>query len=133
MSDSVVPFDITDTFIDLRGVNTARPVPAGEDFWWKLAAGDIQPSPDRLLIRSRQTQNWQHWERHPIGEEVIIQISGHTILVLDCNDGIQEVTLRGSQTVIIPRKCWHTMRVQEPADMIFITPGEGTEHRSLET
>jgi hypothetical protein len=32
--------------------------------------------------------------------------------------------------VLVPRGIWHTVRVHTPSSVLFITPGEGTQHRS---
>lgn len=131
MTESIKSLDLSSNYIDLRGVNSAKPLQIDDDFWWKLANGSIHPTPDRLLMHAHQSQSWDHWERHPKGEEVIIQISGETVLLLETDIGYQHVPLKGFQTVIVPRKSWHTLHVHQPADMIFITPGEGTEHRPV--
>jgi hypothetical protein len=31
--------------------------------------------------------------------------------------------------VLIPRATWHTAKVHIPSSVLFITPGEGTQHR----
>ena len=41
------------------------------------------------------------------------------------------VTLRGRAAVVVPRGEWHTARVLEPSEAVFVTRGDGTQHRPL--
>lgn len=74
--------------------------------------------------------DWSTWERHPAGDEVVILLSGAATLILDVNGAHQSVALEtpGSY-VVVPRGIWHTARTNQPTRMLFITPGEGTQHR----
>ncbi|MFY0539258.1 hypothetical protein [Nannocystis pusilla] len=45
-------------------------------------------------------------------------------------DGDRVSRLRGFQTCIVPRGVWHRVRVKAPSELIFITPGKGTETRA---
>jgi hypothetical protein len=47
--------------------------------------------------------NWPTWERHPVGDEIVCLLSGEARLVLERPGG---------------------------EEVLFITPGEGTENRS---
>jgi hypothetical protein len=42
---------------------------------------------------------------------------------------VQQVTLTPGMAVINPRNVWHTADVHEPSQLLFITPGRGTENR----
>lgn len=79
--------------------------------------------------------DWNSWERHPAGDETVVLLSGDVTLVCETETG--ESTTRLSvpgDFVVVPRGVWHTARVAiGPAMMLFITPGEGTEHRPAST
>ena len=70
-------------------------------------------------------------ELHPDGEEILIVMSGVLDVVLDQDDGEHQVTLTAGTAAIVPRNTWHRTIVREPAEVVFITPGPGGEHRPL--
>lgn len=86
-----------------------------------------------VLIAVHEFENdWDMWERHPAGDEVVVLMSGAATLVLQTEAGEQrhELTESGSY-VIVPKNSWHTAKVQVSTRMLFFTPGAGTEHRPL--
>lgn len=72
---------------------------------------------------------WTSWEMHPVGDELVVCLSGEITLHQEVEGGVVQVTLRPYQAVINPRGVWHTADVAAPATAFFITAGEGTEHR----
>jgi len=74
--------------------------------------------------------DWPSWERHPAGDEVVMLMEGEVTMVLEI-DGEEQTALldRPGSYVIVPKNTWHTARTGTSARMLFITPGEGTEHR----
>ena len=50
------------------------------------------------------------------------------ILAMPGGDESVRLTEPGS-FVIVPRGTWHTAKVHSPTQMLFITPGQGTENR----
>jgi hypothetical protein len=69
------------------------------------------------------------WERHPAGDELVVQLDGRSILIQDLPDGENRLELGPGQAVINPKGVWHTADVIEPGTALFVTPGVGTEHR----
>lgn len=76
-------------------------------------------------------QDWGVWERHPAGDEVVVLISGAARLVLrtEAGESVTELKAPGS-FIVIPQNVWHTAYVETPTQMLFVTPGEGTENRA---
>lgn len=72
---------------------------------------------------------WGSWERHPKGDEYVYLLSGDTDFVLwqDGRESVLRVSEPGS-FVVVPRGIWHTARPHQPTTMLFVTPGEGTDH-----
>jgi hypothetical protein len=100
------------------------------DFWKRVATRpDLRGG--RLVSAYRFTEDWSSWERHPAGDELVVQFSGAMDFVLDTDDGVRVVELRGRAAVLVPRNVWHIARVLEPSDAMFVTRGDGTEHRPL--
>lgn len=84
----------------------------------------------RLVSQYTFTESWTSWEMHPAGEEVVICVSGRIVLVQEQENGRRdEVPLAAGEYAINPAGVWHTADVTEPASAIFITSGEGTQHR----
>ena len=81
---------------------------------------------------SPQTKDWDHWERHPAGEEILTLLSGEMELILDMEAGEQRAVLKAGETFIVPRGIWHRALVKEAGRLMFVTAGAGTEHRPVE-
>ncbi|MBB3062527.1 cupin domain-containing protein [Microbulbifer rhizosphaerae] len=75
-------------------------------------------------------EDWATWEMHPKGDEVVILLSGKVHFRLQLESGEELLTLENSgDYIIVPKGVWHTAKVDAKAGMIFITPGEGTQHK----
>jgi mannose-6-phosphate isomerase-like protein (cupin superfamily) len=73
---------------------------------------------------------WSSWEMHPTGAEVVLCTAGTLILHQEQADGtITIVRLGAGQYAINPPGVWHTADVEGPSTALFITAGEGTQHR----
>lgn len=76
--------------------------------------------------------DWSSWERHPHGDEVVVLLSGAATFVLQCEDGVKSLHLEQEGAyVIIPKNVWHTVQTGVKTKILFVTPGEGTEHKPL--
>ncbi len=84
-----------------------------------------------MLVSSYSFEDdWATWEVHPNGDEFVCLLSGDVELLLRGSDGERRLRLNTPGSfVVVPRNTWHTARVKSPAQMIFVTPGEGTENR----
>ena len=124
-------FTLDGTYIHLTPDEGARAMEGGDRFW----AG-IQERRDldegRLMGVTGQSADWDHWERHPAGEEILTLLSGEMELVLDMPEGEQRTVLQAGETFIVPRGIWHRALVKEAGRLMFLTPGAGTEHRAIE-
>lgn len=76
------------------------------------------------------SEDWDKWERHPDGDEVVLLLEGQVTFVIETADGEDHVALdTPCEYAIVPRGCWHTAKVGGPTKLLFLTPGAGTEHR----
>ncbi|XLZ69389.1 WxcM-like domain-containing protein [Massilia sp. SR12] len=125
------PFEAVDTYLHLGPGGTAVPLEVNETFWEKLGSGGLDHlGPGRLVSTYDFNADWTGWERHPAGEEVVVLITGALEFVLESAQGEQSIALeRPGQFLLIPRGVWHTANVAASATALFITPGDGTEHR----
>jgi mannose-6-phosphate isomerase-like protein (cupin superfamily) len=71
-----------------------------------------------------------HWEMHPEADEAVLCLSGGLRMYLRPSeeDGGEEETtvLRAGMAVIVPRGRWHRLELEEPSDLLSITPRRGT-------
>jgi len=84
----------------------------------------------RILSVFEYDSTWHHWERHPVGDEFALVITGEIDLLLDQPSGTDTIRLCGSQCALIPEGAWHTVRVVRHSRLLFVTPTPAlTEHR----
>jgi hypothetical protein len=124
-------FRFPDTFVHLGDDARAVPLEVSTSFWSDLMSGKLDHlGPGRLVSFMQFEEDWDSWEAHPRGEELVCLFSGAMDLHLE-RDGVRTtVALRGPGAfVIVPRGAWHTASVIEPSAALFVTPGEGTTHR----
>jgi mannose-6-phosphate isomerase-like protein (cupin superfamily) len=118
------------TYVHLADDGGAIPLALTDSFWPDLMSGKLELGPGRLVSFFEFDADWDSWEAHPAGEEVVCLISGAMDLVLELPQGNETVELREPGAfLLVPRGTWHTARVREPSRAMFITAGEGTEHR----
>ena len=129
--NKIVPLHLETTFVHLGADGQAVPLEVNDKFWENLGSGHLDHlGSGRLVSQMTFTENWATWEMHPQGEEIVCLLSGAMDLILS-QEGIERsvsLTSPGS-FVIVPRGTWHTANVLVPGAMLFITPGDGTEHR----
>ena len=120
-------------FIHLGGGATALAQPAFTDGEWYEGYGarhDGDGAEGRLVSQWTFTGNWDSWEMHPSGDEVVLCTAGAMTLHQQFADGGEaDVTLGPGDYAIVPRGCWHTADIVGIATAVFITPGLGTDGR----
>lgn len=84
----------------------------------------------RLVSLHTFEASWSHWEMHPVGAEVVLCTEGTITLHQQRDDGTTtSVRVGAGQYAINPPGVWHTADVEGRATALFITAGEGTQHR----
>jgi mannose-6-phosphate isomerase-like protein (cupin superfamily) len=132
MMAKVTPQNINSSFVVLDDANNAISISVGDLFYEKLEQqfGDFKGK--RLISHYTFEQDWESWERHPAGEEFVCLLSGQIDFVLEQDGGEEVVSLNTpGQYILVPRGVWHTAKVHTSSSVLFITPGEGTQSRSL--
>ena len=123
-------FTLDGTYVHLKPDDSARAMEGGDRFWATIQERtDLEEG--RLMGVTGQSKDWDHWERHPAGEEILTLLSGEMELVLDLEGGAQRTVLKAGETFIVPRGIWHRALVKEAGRLMFVTPGAGTEHRPI--
>lgn len=126
MTDSIDP---QKTFVHLEADGRAEPIPVTPAFWEDLMTGQ-RVLDGWLVTRGESTGNWDQWERHPEGEELVFLDRGKVDLILEWQSSQEAVRLDADKPLaIVPRGVWHTVDVIESASLTFVTFGKGTQHR----
>jgi mannose-6-phosphate isomerase-like protein (cupin superfamily) len=70
-------------------------------------------------------------EMHPDADELLYLFSGRVRVRLELDDGERNVPLEQGQALVVPRGVWHRIFLQEPGQLLHVTPGPGGHHRPL--
>lgn len=124
-------YKLLDTYVHLGDSHVATPLEVNESFWPDLTSGKFDHlGPGRLVSFYQFDSDWDSWEVHPNGDEFVFLFSGSMDFVLDLPEGHTTVPLRTpGEFLLVPRGTWHTARVLAPSSALFVTDGEGTDHR----
>lgn len=84
----------------------------------------------RLVTQHSFTENWDVWEMHPAGDELVLCLEGTMTLHQEFPDGrVEQVAISAGDYAINPPGVWHTADVEVSARALFITAGLGTQVR----
>jgi mannose-6-phosphate isomerase-like protein (cupin superfamily) len=119
--------DLETTYLVLADGPEARRIEVGPDFWETI--DEREDLAGRMVAVFRYDADWNSWEVHPDGDEIVLLLSGAVDLVLDEASGERTIALRDRTAAIVPRGVWHTANVLAPSKALHITRGEGTTHR----
>lgn len=123
------PRKLTETYLELRAGGAVEAIPLTPDFWPDLIEGRRRLE-GRLIMAAAMSEDMTHWEVHPAGDEILLLLSGEMTIILE-GDPDETFTMQSGEAFIVPRGRWHRVKVTEPGEMVFMTPGEGTEHKPL--
>lgn len=109
----------------------AQPAFTGMEWYAEYTQRTRDDGPEgRLVSLYDFSANWDSWEVHPEGDELVVCLSGEMTLIQEYPDGrLHSETLGSGQYAINPAGVWHTADVLQPATALFVTAGRGTEHR----
>jgi len=124
--------DLASTFVVLQPDQRAVPVENSPGVFEELDRRFAGFKGHVLVATFAFDSDWPTWERHPAGDELVCLLSGDVRMVLDHDGAEQVVHLRNAgEYVLVPRGAWHTARTAVATNMLFVTPGEGTENKPV--
>ncbi|HYX64564.1 MAG TPA: cupin domain-containing protein [Burkholderiales bacterium] len=124
------PLDLASTFVVLQPDQSAAPVPVTPTIWQELDR-DFEGFSGRVLVSCFSfDSDWDTWEMHPAGDEIVCLLSGRASFEFEGRGHVAELSVPGSY-VIVPKGTWHTAHTSVPTKMLFITPGEGTQNKAV--
>ena len=131
-------------------MGTTRHIPAGEPFELSGQIVGLERETGRVVLVERATWGtaWRidgytiesseldgtpthGGEVHPDADELLYLVSGRIRVRLELEGGDREAVVRAGQALAIPRGTWHLIVVDEPGQLINVTPGPGGQSRPL--
>jgi mannose-6-phosphate isomerase-like protein (cupin superfamily) len=125
-----------------------REIPAGEPFELAGRIVGLERKTGRAVLVERSSSAWRidgytvessalggppmhNGELHPDADELLYLLSGRIRVRLELEGGDREAEVRPGQALAIPRGTWHQIIVDEPGQLVNVTPGPGGQHRPL--
>ncbi|MEQ9498540.1 MAG: cupin domain-containing protein [Deltaproteobacteria bacterium] len=68
------------------------------------------------------------WERHRMGDEIVMALEGRTTVVLWIDGTEERVALGARELVVVPAGVWHRFEGSEDLKVLTVTP-QPTDHR----
>ena len=85
--------------------------------------------PGRIVMIETSPVDWPIWECHPLGDELVIILSGEGDFIHETPEGEVRMAVSAGDTVLNPAGVWHTADVREPIRAVYLTPAPGTDHK----
>lgn len=132
MKSETGPFNLSSTFIRLRGDVSIEPLSVDDTFWQRISTGQLGNFHNEYLVTTHTYDtDWPMWEMHPNGDEIVCLLSGAVTFILEVDNEKKRIELsEPGSYAIVPKGTWHTSNTKVPCRMLFITAGEGTQHRA---
>jgi mannose-6-phosphate isomerase-like protein (cupin superfamily) len=126
-------FDLESTYLHLGTSPGVARLPVTPDFWDRMdERADLHTG--RLVTAFAMQSDWDVWEMHPAGDEVIVVTDGTVHFHLERDDedddGADEITVTAPEFIVVPAGTWHTADARGGARLLIITWGAGTQHRA---
>jgi mannose-6-phosphate isomerase-like protein (cupin superfamily) len=120
--------DPSSTYVCLSPSGAASAIELTPEFWSTVDdRSDLDEG--RLVAAFDSDGDWEIWEMHPHGEEVLVLLTGSMTMVFEERGGERSVELHPGRACIVPRGVWHRAVVPVPSRLLAITYGRATEHR----
>jgi len=128
---SIKALNLAEQFIVMSPAKTVTVESVNPSLYQKLDQDYDGFKGHELIAVHNFSEDWNSWEMHPNGDELVVLISGEITFTFELEQGEQSTVLdQLGSCLIVPRGVWHTAFVERAAQVLFITPGEGTEHRN---
>jgi mannose-6-phosphate isomerase-like protein (cupin superfamily) len=122
--------NLESTFVVVQPDLSAVPVGVTPALWQELDQR-FDSFKGRVLVSCFAFDaDWNTWEMHPAGDEIVCLLSGRAGFELEGRGHVAELTVPGA-FLVVPRGTWHTAHTTVPTRMLFITPGEGTQNKAI--
>ena len=120
------------TVLHLASDQSASTVRVDESYWaHREEAGELREG--RIMSVFSYEASWTWWERHPVGSELVLVLSGAAVFHLrhDEEPAGRSVALAEGECLLVPEGTWHRAALTAPTTMLFVTPSPAlTQHRA---
>ena len=123
---------LSENWIHLGLGATAEPQQMFDGMQWYgdyAARTSLDGAEGRLVSQHSFSKNWEVWEMHPEGSEVVLCTQGEMTLIQEIDGEEVRTTLESGEYAINPAGVWHTADIANVAEAVFITAGKNTQHR----
>src|ERR1700722_17185815 len=95
-----------------------------DDDYWCHADSALELQEGRIMCVFAYESSWTWWERHPVGTELVLALSGAVVFHLQHDDGsgARSVALAEGECLLVPEGAWHRAEISSPTTMLFVTP-----------
>jgi len=127
MAAPIGPFDLNAIRSVLAPNGSVTPKAVSPNFYQELYTEFDGFGGHVLISQHSFDADWETWEVHPNGDEIVYLISGDTDFALSIDGKRSTVRVDKPGTyIVVPRGAWHKASPHKPTTMLFITTGEGT-------
>ncbi|MFZ2999352.1 MAG: cupin domain-containing protein [Undibacterium umbellatum] len=119
------------TYVALAADGMATVLEQGPAFW-SLPEAEIEAYGKHWLISEFTCESdWTSWEMHPQADEFVYLLSGRADFLIELDDTVEYIHMKAGEAVLVPKGRWHTAKVFAESRMLFMTRGEGTQHKPV--
>jgi quercetin dioxygenase-like cupin family protein len=111
-----------DTLIHFADDLGAAPISVDSSFWTHGTPERAEFAEGRVMCVSDYTATWSWWERHPVGDELVLVLSGGVEFLLKTDSWLQSVAMEPGQAAVVPAGVWHRAVIPIASRMLFVTP-----------
>jgi mannose-6-phosphate isomerase-like protein (cupin superfamily) len=123
-----------DTLIHLTDDLAVAPISVDSSFWTHGTPERTEFAEGRVVCVSDYTATWLWWERHPVGDELVLVLSGEVDFLIKTGSGLHSVTMGAGHAAVVPAGAWHRAVIPLHARLLFVTPTPArTEIREVTT
>ena len=123
-------FSLQEGYVHLKDLGQATRLEVGPEFWSTIAArAELQAG--RVLGAYKLEKDVPHWEMHPTGDELLVALGGEFERLRQDGRAAHVVELKSGQACLVPFGVWHRLRVKTAGEILFVTPGKGSQQRPL--
>lgn len=123
--------NIENDFVVIDANKQASIEPADAELYQRLDSHYQQFAGCELVSCYESREDWSSWEMHPAGDELVMLLAGSATMVWQTASGPQSAMLaKQGDFIVIPKGTWHTANIAEYAKLLFVTPGQDTQHKA---
>ena len=117
---------IEDEFAKLKSLSNRTPESTDEEM--QDSVSKLSDYRDGAIFITHYSGNTE-WERHSVGDEIVLVVEGQTTLILLTDGSETPNVLREGDFFVVPRNIWHRVETPKGMKVWSVTP-QPTDHRT---